>query len=136
MKRFYDTRGPGPKRTKHKPNPQHYKSPEGNAFLVISDKQHKIKILLDRGLNIYLLNQNMGRTLKVPSQRRENPLKITAFNGEGSSTGGKYDSHSILLEIGTKGDTTIVSCDITEAGKYDIIIPFGWWAYKYRVKKY
>ena len=36
MKRVYETRGPGPKRTKYKPNPQHLQCPEGNATIVIS----------------------------------------------------------------------------------------------------
>jgi len=89
MKRVYVTRGPGPKQTKIKPNPQHYECPEGNAILVTSDKQHKIRVLLDSGSNILLLNQNTARTLKVPYEIRENLLKITAFNGEVSSTGGK-----------------------------------------------
>jgi len=89
MKRVYETRGPAPKRTKIKPNPQHYECPEGNAILVISEQRHKIRVLLDSGSNIFLLNQNTARTLKVPYEIRENPLKITAFNGEVSSTGGK-----------------------------------------------
>jgi len=126
MKRVYETRGPGPKRTKIKPNPQHYECPKGNAILVISDKRHKIRVLLDSGSNIFLLNQNTARTLKVPYEIRENPLKITAFNGEVSSTGGKYYSHPIQLEIGSNGHTTMVSFEIADAGKYDMIIPSGW----------
>jgi len=127
MKRVYETQSPRRKRTKHKPSPQHYEYPEGNAFLVISDKRHKIKVLLDSGSNIFLLNQNSACTLKVPYEIRENPLKITAFNGEVSSIGGKYYSHLIQLEIGTNGHTTIVFCEIAEAGKYNIFIPFRWW---------
>jgi len=89
MKRVYETGGSGPKRTKIKPNPQHYEYPEGNAILVISDKRHKIRVLLDSGSNILLLNQKTAGTLKVPYEIRENLLKITAFNGEDSSTVGK-----------------------------------------------
>ena len=89
MKRVYETRGPGPKRTKYKPNPPHYECLEGNAILVISDKRHKIRVLLDSGPNIFLLHEtNTERTLKGPYEIRENPLKITAFNGEVSFTGG------------------------------------------------
>jgi len=134
MKRVYETRGPSPKRTKIKPNPQHYECPERNAILVISDKRHKIRVLLDSGSNIFLLNQNTTRTLKVPYEIRKNPLKITAFNGEVSSTGGKYYSHPIQLEIGPNGHTTMVSCEIADAGKYDVIIPFGWWHHEHPIK--
>jgi len=98
MSRAYETRGPGLKRIKYKSNPQHDECPEGNAILVISDERHKIKVLLDSGSNIFLLNQNTARTLKVPYEIRENRLKITAFNGEVSSTGGKYYAHPIQLE--------------------------------------
>ena len=76
----------GPKRTKIKPDPQHYECSEGNAILVISDKRHQIRVLLDSGSNIFLLNQNTAPTLKVPYEIREKLLKITAFNGEVSST--------------------------------------------------
>ena len=82
MKRVYETRGPGPKRTKIKPNPEHYECPEGNGILVISDKRHKIRVLLDSCSNIFLLNQITARTLKVPYEIRKNPLKIPAFNGK------------------------------------------------------
>jgi len=79
MKRVYETRGPQLKRTKHPPSPQHYDSLEGSDFLLISDKRPKIKVLLDSGSKIFLLNPNDASTLKVPSKRRENPLKITAL---------------------------------------------------------
>ena len=90
MQRVYETGGPGPKRTKYKPNPQHYECPEGNAILVISDKRPKIGVLLESGSNIVLLDQNTARTLKVPYEIKEKRLKITAFNGEVFYTGGKY----------------------------------------------
>jgi len=134
MKRVYETRGTVLKRTKHKPSPQHYKCPEGNSFLVILDKRHKIKVLLDSGSNIFLLHQNTAPTLKLPYEIRENRLKITPFNGEVSSTEGKSYSHPIQLEIGTKGDTTMVSFEIADAGKHDIMIPFGWWPHEHPIK--
>jgi len=67
----------------------------------ISDKLHKIKVPLDSGSNMFLLNQNTARTLKVHYEITENPLKITAFNCQISFTGGKYYPHPIQLEIGT-----------------------------------
>jgi len=70
----------------------------------------------------------------VPYEIRENPLKITTFNGEGSSTGGTYYSHPIQLEIGTNGHATMVSCEIGDAGKYDIIIPLGCGHHEHPIK--
>ena len=121
-------------RTKLKPSPKHYDCLEGSAFLFISDKRHKIRVLLDSGSNIFLLNQKTARSLKIPYEIRETPLQITAFNGEGSATGGKYYSHSIKLEIRTNRHTSIVYCEIADAGKYDIIIPFGWWHQEHPIK--
>ena len=134
MKRSYEIRGPAPKRTKLKPSPKHYDGPEGSAFLFLSDKRHKIRVLLDSGSNIFLLNQQTARSLKLTYEIRETPLQITAFNGEISSTGGKYYSHSIKLEIGTNGHTSMVSCEIADAGKNDMIIPFGWWHQEHPIK--
>jgi len=73
-------------------------------------------------------------TRKVPYEIRENLVKITALNAEIFSTGGKYYSHLIQLEIGTNGNTTMVSNEIAEAGKYDMIIPFGWWHHEHPTK--
>ena len=126
MKSVYDTRGPGPKQTKIKPSQQHYKYPKGNVFLVILDKRHKIKVLLDSGSNIFLLNQNTAQMLKVPYKIRENRLKITAFNVKVSSTREIYYSHPIQLHIRTNGHTSMVPCEIGDAGQYDMLIPLGW----------
>jgi len=103
-------------------------------MLVILDKRHKIKVLLYHGSNIFLLNPNTARTVQVPYQIGQNPLKINAFNGEVSSTGGKYDSHPIQREIGTNGHTTRVRCEIAGAVKYDTIMPFAWWHHEHAIK--
>ena len=31
------------------------------------------------------------------------------------------------MEIGTNGRRSLISCEIANAGKYDLIIPFSWW---------
>ena len=93
----------------------------------MSDKRHKIKVSLDSGSKIFFLNENTAHTLKVPYEIRQNWLKITVFNGKLASRGGKYYSRPFQLEIRTNGHTTMVSSDIADAGKYDIIITFGWW---------
>ena len=136
MKRTLKQRGPAPKRTHKipKPSPRYYECPEGDAFINIADKRHKIRVLLDSGSNIFLLNQQAARKIKVPYETRKIPLKITAFNGETSVRGGKYYTHPIKLEIGTNGHTTMVSCDIANAGKSDMIIPFGWWHEDHPIK--
>ena len=48
--------------------------------------------------------------------------------------GGNYYYHAIKLQIGTNGHTSMVSCEIADAGKYDMIIPFGWWHQEHPIK--
>ena len=136
MKRTLEQRGPAPKRAQPstQPSPRHYECPEGNAFIYIADKRHKIRVLLDSGSNIFLLNQQTARKIRVPYETRKIPLKITAFNGKTSATGGKYYTHPIKFEIGKNGHTTMVSCEIANPGKYDMIIPFGWWHEEHPIK--
>ena len=38
---------------------------------------------------------------------------------------------SILLEIGRNGHRSRISCEIASAGKYYLIITFGWWNNEY-----
>jgi len=79
--------------------------------------------LLDSGSKIFLLRDNNAPTLTAPYEETENPLQITALNGQFSSAGRKYYSDLIKIEIGSNGLTTLVSCEIAHVGKYDIMIP-------------
>ena len=134
MKRTLEQRGPAPKRRAIKPSPKHYECPEGNAFLHIDETRHKIRVLLDSGSNIFLLNKETARKLEIPYEIRKEPLEITTFTGETSSSGGKYFTHPITLEIGINGHTSQISCEIAVAGEYDLIIPFGWWHHEHPIK--
>ena len=120
-------RGPAPKRTEKSPktNTQHYECSEGNAFTYIANKSYKIPVLLDSWSNIFLLNQQTAQKFIALYKTRQIPLKITAFNVKTSTTGGRYYTHPIKLEIEKNGHTTMVSCEIANAGRYDRIIQFG-----------
>ena len=76
----------------------------------------------------------MARQLEIPTEARNPPLKISTFDGETASTGGKYYTHPVLLEIGTNGHRSKISCEIANAGGYDLIIPFGWWHEEHPLK--
>ena len=134
MKRSYEIRVPDPKWTKAEASPKHYYCPEGSAVLFVSDKRPKMRVLLDSWSNIFLLNQNSAWALKIPYEIKENPLQITAFNGETFSMGGKYYSHPIKLEMWTNCHTSMVSCEIAEAWKSDMLILFGWWHQDHSIK--
>ena len=68
-----------------------------------------------------------ARQLEIPTEASDSLLKITTFDGVTAPTGGTFYTHPILLEIGAKGHRTMISCEITTTGRYDSIIPLGWW---------
>jgi len=73
------------------------------------------------------MNQNTARRLEIPTQARDSRLKITTFDGETAPNGGIFYTNAILLEIGANSHRSMISCEIANAGTYDLIIPFGWW---------
>ena len=91
----------------------------------------RIRVLLDSGSNIFLINQNLVKNLDIPYETRQTALPILTFEGTNASCGGKHFTHPILLEIGRNGHRSHRSCEIASAGRYHLIIPFGWWHNKH-----
>ena len=73
------------------------------------------------------MNQDTARRFEIPTEARDSPLTITTFDGETVPIGGTFYTHPIVLEIGANGHRSMISCEIANAGRYDLIIPFGWW---------
>jgi len=73
------------------------------------------------------MNQDTTRRLEIPTEARDSPLKITTFDGETAPTGGIFYTHPILLEICANSHRSRIPCEIANAGRYDLIMPFGWW---------
>jgi len=124
MKRFHQEPSESTRPIK---KPKHYASPQGKAFIELKGRKHAISVLLDSGSNIYLINQDTARRLEILTEASDSPLKITTFDGETAPTGGIFYTHPILLEIGANGHRSMISCEIANAGRYDLIIAFGWW---------
>jgi len=122
-----DTLPFGKRLTTQVPKPSHYKCPEGPAFIEAAGKRICIRVLLDSGSNIFLINKDLVKHFDIPYETHQKALNILAFDGEVNSSGGKHFTHPILLEIGKNGHRTHISCEVAAAGKYDLIIPFGWW---------
>ena len=87
----------------------------------------RVRVLLDSGSNIFLINQNLVGDRHIPNETRQTALPILTFEGTNTSYGGKQYTHPSLLEIGRNGHRSHISCEIASAGKYDLIIPFGGW---------
>jgi len=74
-----------------------------------------------------LINKDLVEHFHIAYETRHKSLNILAFDGKINSSGGKHFTHPILLKIGNNGHRTSISCKVAAAGKYDLIIPFGWW---------
>jgi len=108
------------------PIPKHYECPQGWAYLKTGGNRIRIRVLLDSGSNIFLLNEKLVNQFEIPYEVRQKAIDIVAFDGVVASSGGKKYSHPITLEIGN-GHRSTVSAEIAAAGQYDLVIPFGWW---------
>jgi len=109
------------------PKPAHYEWAEGRGFIEPARNRIRIRVLLDSGSNIFLINKDFVKQFEICYETRQKALNILAFDGELNSSGGKHFTHPILLEIGKNGHQTHISCEVAMAGKYDLIIPLGWW---------
>jgi len=80
------------------------------------------------------MNQNTPRGLEIRTETRDLLLKITTHQGATAPTGGTFYTHSILLEISTYDHRSMISCEIANAGRYDLIIPLGSWHNEHPLK--
>jgi len=124
MQRFHQNQSESSRPIK---KPKHCACREGKAFIELKRQKHVISVLVDSGSNIFLMNQDTTRRLEIPTEARDSPLKISTFDGETAPTGGIFYTHPILLEICAKGHRSRIPCEMANAGRYDLIIPFGWW---------
>jgi len=121
-----------PKRTDRRADPrirepERYNCPEGHAHIYILGKRYRIPVLLDSGSNIFLINEQLVEDLHIPYHSRTDAVQIQGFTGESISSGGTNFTKPLFLEIGSNKHLSLVSCEIAPAGKYGMIIPFGWW---------
>ena len=113
------------------PKPKHYDCPEGYTYIETIKGFTRIRFLLDSGSKIFLINQNLIKNLYIPYETRQTAFPILTFEGTYALYRGKHFPHPILLEVGRIGYRSHISCEIASVGKYDLIIPFGWWHNKH-----
>jgi len=114
--------------------PHRYDCPEGHAHIYILGKRYRIPVLLDSGSNIFLINKQLVKDLHIPYHSRADAVQIQGFTGEAILSGGSHFTKPLYLEIGTNKHLSLVSCEIALAGKYGLIIPFGWWHQEHPIK--
>ena len=94
---------------------------------IILGKRYRISVLLDSGSNIFLINEQLVEDLHIPYDSRTDAVQIQGFTGETIASGGTNFTIYLFLEIRNNQHLSLVSCEIAPAGKYGMIIPFGWW---------
>ena len=109
------------------PKPTQYYCPKRPAYIEAAGKRIRIRVLVDSGSNIFVINKELVEYFDIPYETRHQALNILAFDGEVNTSGGNHFTHPLLLDIGKNGHRTHISCEVASAGKYDLIIPFGWW---------
>jgi len=114
--------------------PQRYDCPEGHVHIDILGKPYRIPVLLDSGSNIFLINEHLVKDLHIPYHSQADAVQIQGFTGEAISSGGSHFTKPLYPEIGTNKHLSLVSCEIAPAGKYRMIIPFGWWHQEHPTK--
>jgi len=87
MKRFHQNLTESSRPIK---KPKDYAGPEGKAIIETRGRKQTIKVLLDSGSNLFLMNQDTARWLEIPNEARDSHLKITTFHGEPAPTGGTF----------------------------------------------
>ena len=114
-----------------KPKRKHCDCLDGYAYIETIKGRTRVRVLSNSASNIFLINQNLVKNLHLPYETRQTALAILVFEGTKASYGGKHYTHPILLEIGRNGHQSHIWCQIASAGKYDLIIVFGWWHNEY-----
>jgi len=113
-------------------SPKHYSCPEGPAQLDVEGRRTRIHILLDSGASCFLLSEKIVERLDIPYKVRKKPIRIVGFDGLSSSSGGQRYTRPITLEIGN-GHRSPISAEIAPTGRFDLIIPFGWWYHEHHL---
>ena len=116
------------------PEPKHYDCPEGDAYIYVKGRRIRIRVLLDSGSNVFLINETLVQELGIPYEEREKALPISGFDGKPSLSGGKLFTHPLLFEIGKDHHKTYVSCEVAKSGKYGLIVPYGWWGIEHEIQ--
>ena len=114
--------------------PQCYECPKGYAHIYILGKRYRIPVILDSGSNIFLINEQLIKDLHIRYHSRTDAVPIQGFTGETISSGGSHFTKPLYLEIGTNKHLSLVSSEIAPAGKYRMIIRFGWWHKEHPLK--
>jgi len=114
--------------------PPRYDCPAGHAHLNILSKSSGIPVLLESGSNIFLINEQLVKDLHIPYHSRADVVQIKGLTGEAISSGGSHFTKPLALERGTNKHLSLVASEIAPAGKYAMMIPFGWWHQEHRIK--
>ena len=91
-------------------------------------KQHKIKVLLDTGCSVPLINQETAVPLKIPLQEHQETRVIKNFEGKQVKGAGSHYTNPLLLQHHHHYSKEIFEVSPMEV-EIDTFLPF-WWIVK------
>ena len=101
-RRLHQTLPIGKRLKATKPKPKHYDCPETYAYVEPIKGRTRVRVLLDSGSNIFLINQNLVKNLHIPYETRQTALPMLTFVGTNAS----YQENTILTLFYLKLDGT------------------------------
>jgi len=88
-------------------------------------KSHPVRVLLDTGCSINLINQQTVERLQHPKRPQKNPRSIENFTGETVENAGKYQTEPLQLQH--RKHFTMEKFEVSPMEKgVDIFLPFRW----------
>ena len=78
-RRLHQTLPIGKRLKATKPKPKHYGSPEGYALVETIKGRTPLRVLLDSGSNIFLINQNLVKNLHIQYETRTTALPYSSL---------------------------------------------------------
>jgi len=119
------------KRKSSDPNPPPKRLRTGNTRPIITmvlhhdQHRHQVKVLLDTGCSVALINQQTIKKLGIPKERYEKPRVIESFTGEIISGAGQFCTKPIRLQHRRHFSKEVFGISPMEEG-IDLFLPFSW----------
>jgi len=89
------------------------------------ERQHPVKVLLDTGCSIALINQDTARRLQIPLQKHRREKIIENFVGQKVQGAGTHRTIPMLLQHRHHFSSEVFEVSPTDNG-VDIFLPYDW----------
>jgi len=88
-------------------------------------KQHPVKVLLDTGCSIALINQDTAKRLQIPLQKHQREKIIENFVGQKVQGAGTHRTNPVLLQHRHHFSSEVFEVSPMD-NEVDIFLPYDW----------